>query len=173
MYTPSAPQHAAATGTLTVSGINIQPQHGGSIGSGGGGGGLCWSSHSRHRAASVPDLRRIGTSTFSNNSGIGHPANGGGFIIESLATTVATTSLTTNSAGNRGGGIFVGGASLLLNGTTPSITFTSNTATTAGVVCLLPRPSTSTALIPRSAAAYEVNTARHLDQQHRQHPGAH
>ena len=52
--------------------------------------------------------------------------------MESLATTVATTSLTNNSAGNRGGGIFVGGASLLLNGATPSITFTGNTATNGG-----------------------------------------
>ena len=45
---------------------------------------------------------------------------------------MATTSFTSNSAGNRGGGIFVGGASLLLNGTTPSITFTGNTATNGG-----------------------------------------
>jgi predicted outer membrane repeat protein len=45
---------------------------------------------------------------------------------------VATTSFTSNSAGNRGGGIFVAGASLLLNGAVPSITFTGNTATTGG-----------------------------------------
>jgi hypothetical protein len=86
---------------------------------------------SRHRAESVPDATSIGTSTFSNNQALG-TASGGGFIIESLATTVATTSFTSNSAGNRGGGIFVAGASLLLNGATPSITFTGNTATTGG-----------------------------------------
>jgi predicted outer membrane repeat protein len=45
---------------------------------------------------------------------------------------VATTSFTNNSAANRGGGIFVAGASLLLNGTSPSITFTGNTATNGG-----------------------------------------
>src|SRR6185369_9088497 len=49
-----------------------------------------------------------------------------------LPTTVATTSFTNNSAGNRGGGIFVAGSSLLLNGTTPRITFTGNTATSGG-----------------------------------------
>src|SRR4029079_6742128 len=70
----------------------------------------------------------IGTSTFSNNSA----ANGGGIIVESLPTTVATTSFTSNSASNRGGGIYVGGGSLLFNGTTPSITFSGNTATNAG-----------------------------------------
>ncbi|HEX3248034.1 MAG TPA: choice-of-anchor Q domain-containing protein [Pyrinomonadaceae bacterium] len=45
---------------------------------------------------------------------------------------MATSSFTSNSTGNRGGGIFVAGASLLLNGTTPSITFTGNTASTGG-----------------------------------------
>ena len=53
-------------------------------------------------------------------------------IVESIATTVATTTFTNNSAGNRGGGIQVAGGSLTLNGTSPSITFTGNTATTAG-----------------------------------------
>ena len=45
---------------------------------------------------------------------------------------MATSSFTSNSASNRGGGIYVGGGSLLLNGTTPSITFTGNTATNGG-----------------------------------------
>ena len=129
MFTPSAPQHTAATGILTVSGTTISRNTAGSIGSGGGGADLLVFGFAAPGGGGTGSAT-IGTSTFSNNSA--NPGNGGGILVESLATTVATTSLTNNSAGNRGGGIFVGGASLLLNGTTPSITFTGNTATNGG-----------------------------------------
>jgi CSLREA domain-containing protein len=73
----------------------------------------------------------VSGTTFSNNAATG-TASGGGMIIESIGTTISTTSFTNNSAGNRGGGIQVAGGSLLLDGTGPSITFSGNTATTAG-----------------------------------------
>ena len=97
----------------------------------------------------------FGTSTFSNNQA--NPGNGGGILVESLATTVATTSFTNNSAGNRGGGIFVGGASLLLNGTSPSITFTGNTATNGG----------------SSVSTSRRLTSRHQYHHRRRHRGQH
>ena len=127
-YTPSSPQHAGGTGTLTVTGSTFSRNTAAGIG-GGGGDFLVFAFASPGGIGS--GSTSIGTSTFSNNQALG-TASGGGFIIESLATTVATSSFTNNSSGNRGGGIFVAGASLLLNGTTPSITFTGNTATTGG-----------------------------------------
>ncbi|HEU4506678.1 MAG TPA: hypothetical protein VFR78_00470, partial [Pyrinomonadaceae bacterium] len=129
MFTPSAPQHTASTGIMTVSGSTFSRNTAGSISSGGGGADLLVFAFAAPGGGGTGSAT-IGTSTFSNNSA--NPGNGGGILVESLATTVATTSLTNNSAGNRGGGIFVGGASLLLNGTTPSITFTGNTATNGG-----------------------------------------
>jgi predicted outer membrane repeat protein len=127
-YTPSSPQHTGGTGTLTVTGSTFSRNTAAGIG-GGGGDFLIFAFAAPGGIGS--GSTSIGTSTFSNNQALG-TASGGGFIIESLATTVATTSFTNNSAGNRGGGIFVAGASLLLNGATPSITFTGNTATTGG-----------------------------------------
>ena len=127
-YTPSSPQHTGGTGTLTVTGSTFSRNTAAGIG-GGGGDFLVFAFASPGGIGS--GSTSIGTSTFSNNQALG-TASGGGFIIESLATTVATTSFTNNSSGNRGGGIFVAGASLLLNGTTPSITFTGNTAATGG-----------------------------------------
>src|ERR1043166_4280412 len=129
MFTPSAPQHTAATGILTVSGSTFSRNTAGSISSGGGGADLLVFAFAAPGGGGTGSAT-IGTSTFSNNSA--SPGNGGGILVESIATTVATTNLTSNSAGNRGGGIFVGGASLLLDGTTPSITFTGNTATNGG-----------------------------------------
>ncbi|HJT68495.1 MAG TPA: choice-of-anchor Q domain-containing protein [Pyrinomonadaceae bacterium] len=73
----------------------------------------------------------ISGTTFTSNAATG-TASGGGIIVESIGTTISTTSFTNNSAGNRGGGIQVAGGSLLLDGTSPSITFTGNTATTSG-----------------------------------------
>jgi hypothetical protein len=129
MFTPSAPAHTASTGILTVAGSTFSRNTAGSISSGGGGADLLVFAFAAPGGAGTGSAT-IGTSTFSNN--LASPGNGGGILVESLATTVATTSLTNNSAGNRGGGIFVGGASLLLNGATPSITFTGNTATNGG-----------------------------------------
>ena len=129
MFTPSAPQHTGATGILTVSGSTFSRNTAGSISSGGGGADLLVFAFAAPGGGGTGSAT-IGTSTFSNNQA--NPGNGGGILVESLATTVATTSLTNNSAANRGGGIFVGGASLLLDGTTPSISFTGNTATLGG-----------------------------------------
>jgi Calx-beta domain-containing protein len=71
----------------------------------------------------------ISNTTFTSNLATNF---GGGVFVESIATTISATSFTNNSAGVRGGGIQVAGGSLLLDGTSPSITFTGNTATTAG-----------------------------------------
>ncbi|HLA10003.1 MAG TPA: hypothetical protein VJ023_05250 [Pyrinomonadaceae bacterium] len=73
----------------------------------------------------------ISSTTFTSNLATG-TASGGAIIVESITTTVATTAFTSNTAANRGGGIQVAGGSLTLNGTSPSITFTNNTATVAG-----------------------------------------
>ncbi|MFZ0063444.1 MAG: Calx-beta domain-containing protein, partial [Pyrinomonadaceae bacterium] len=129
MFTPSAPAHTASTGILTVAGSTFTRNTAGSISSGGGGADLLIFAFASPGGFGTGSAT-IGTSTFSNNTA--SPGNGGGILVESLATTVATTSLTNNSAGNRGGGIYVGGASLLLNGTTPTITFSGNTAVNAG-----------------------------------------
>ncbi len=129
MFTPSAPQHTASTGILTVSGTTFSRNTAGSVSAGGGGADLLTFAFAAPGGGGTGSAT-IGTSTFSNN--VATPGNGGGIVVESLATTVATTSFTSNSAGNRGGGIFVGGSSLLLNGATPSITFTGNTATLGG-----------------------------------------
>ncbi|HXQ72054.1 MAG TPA: hypothetical protein VN844_16280, partial [Pyrinomonadaceae bacterium] len=130
MFTPSAPQHMNSTGILTVTGSTIARNTAASPSAGGAGADLLIFAFSTPGGIGTGSAS-IGTSTFSNNQALG-TANGGGIIVESLATTVATSSFTNNSAGNRGGGIFVGGASLLLNGATPSITFTGNTATNGG-----------------------------------------
>ncbi|HEY7711899.1 MAG TPA: hypothetical protein VIG57_17930, partial [Candidatus Entotheonella sp.] len=130
MFTPSAPTHTASTGILTVSGSTISRNTAASPSAGGGGADLLVFAFASPGGIGTGSAT-VGTSTFSNNQALG-TASGGGIIVESLATTVATTNFTSNSAGNRGGGIFVGGASLLLNGTTPSITFTGNTATNGG-----------------------------------------
>src|SRR5688500_14587576 len=127
-FTPSAPQHTASTGILTVSGSTFSRNTAAGIG-GGGADLLVFAFASPGGIGS--GSATIGTTTFSNNQALG-TASGGGIIVESLATTVATTSFTSNSAGNRGGGIFVAGASLHLNGTSPSITFTGNTAASGG-----------------------------------------
>ncbi|HEX7332295.1 MAG TPA: hypothetical protein VF290_12405, partial [Pyrinomonadaceae bacterium] len=127
-YTPSSPQHTGGTGTLTVTGSTFSRNTAAGIG-GGGGDFLIFAFAAPGGIGS--GSASIGTSTFSNNQALG-TASGGGFIVESLPTTVATTSFTSNSSGNRGGGVFVGGGSLLLNGASPSITFTGNTATSGG-----------------------------------------
>jgi len=129
MFTPSAPQHTAATGILTVSGTTFSRNTAGSISSGGGGADVLTFAFASPGGGGTGSAT-FGTTTFSNNTAT--PGNGGALLAESLATTVATTNFTNNSAGNRGGGIFVGGSSLLLNGATPSITFTGNTATNGG-----------------------------------------
>ncbi len=129
MFTPSAPQHTASTGILTVAGSTFSRNTAGSVGSGGGGADLLIFAFGSPGGIGTGSAT-IGTSTFSNNTA--SPGNGGAIIVESLATTVATTAINNNIAGNRGGGIYVGGASLHLNGTSPSITFSGNTAVNGG-----------------------------------------
>ena len=124
-YTPSSPMHTGGSGTLTMTGSTFSRNT--SSGIGGGGADLLIFAFAAPGGIGSGSAS-IGTSTFSNNSAV----NGGGIVVESLPTTVATTSFTNNSASNRGGAIYVGGGSLLLNGTTPSITMTGNTATSAG-----------------------------------------
>ncbi|HVI71039.1 MAG TPA: hypothetical protein VM656_06095, partial [Pyrinomonadaceae bacterium] len=130
MFTPSAPTHTASTGVLTVAGSTFSRNTAASLTAGGGGADLVIVAFGAPGGIGTGSAT-FGTSTFSNNQALG-TASGGGIIVESLGTTVATTSFTNNSAANRGGGIFVAGASLLLNGTSPSITFTGNTATNGG-----------------------------------------
>ncbi len=123
-YSPGDPiGQIPSAGTLTITGTTFNRNTAASAAAGGGGADLL--THNQG-TGSVS----ISTSTFSNNQAT--VANGGGIVDESIATTVATSALNTNSAGSRGGGIYVGGGSLLLNGTSPSITFSGNTATTAG-----------------------------------------
>src|SRR5215213_4798125 len=130
MFTPSAPRHTASTGVLTVTGSTFSRNTAASLSAGGGGADLVIVAFGSPGGLGTGSAT-FGTSTFSNNQALG-TASGGAIIVESLGTTVATTSFTNNSAGNRGGGIFVAGASLLLNGATPTITFTGNTATNGG-----------------------------------------
>lgn len=116
--TPSA-------GTLTIqTNSSFQNNTADSLSAGGAGADL-YTSNLGTGSASITNA------TFTSNLATG-TASGGGIIVESLDTTVATTTFTNNSAGNRGGGIYVGGASLTLNGTGPSINFTGNTAGVAG-----------------------------------------
>jgi predicted outer membrane repeat protein len=126
MYTPSSPQHAGGAGTLTISGSTFTRNT--SDGIGGGGADLLIFAFASPGGIGSGSAT-IGTSTFSNNQA---DSTGGAIVVESLPTTVATTSFTNNSAGNRGGGIYVGGGGLLLNGNTPSIAFSGNTAVNGG-----------------------------------------
>src|SRR5688500_10771549 len=129
-FTPSAPAHTASTGILTTAGTTFSRNTAAAPSAGGGGADLLVFAFAAPGGIGTGSAS-IGTTTFSNNQVLG-TGNGGGIIVESLATTVATSSFTNNSAANRGGGIFVAGASLLLNGASPSITFTGNTATNGG-----------------------------------------
>jgi predicted outer membrane repeat protein len=123
-YTPSSPMHMGGTGLFTVTGSTFD--HNVSINGASGGGGtdvytLAFASPGGIGSGSAD----ISTSTFSNNEA--NFSGGGAIAVESLATTVATTSFTSNSALNRGGAISVG-STLTLNGTTPGITMSGNSA---------------------------------------------
>jgi hypothetical protein len=126
-YSPGDPLGTnGATGTLTISGTTFTHNTSSSVSSGGGALSLYEFNVSSGTAS-------ITTSSFTSNAATG-TASGGGIINQSFnSLTIATTSFTNNSAGNRGGGLYVGGGNgTFLNGTTPSITFSGNTATTAG-----------------------------------------
>src|SRR6185295_8004495 len=114
-----------ATGTLTITGTTFTHNASSSVTSGGGG----LSVYEFNVSVATTNLS---TSAFTSNAATG-TASGGGSINQSQnQLNISTTSFTTNSAGNRGGGIYVAGGHTLLDGTTPSITFSGNTATTAG-----------------------------------------
>jgi hypothetical protein len=127
-YSPGSPTgKTPSTGTMNVSTSTFSHNFASSTAAGGGG--LDLYTHNL-ATGSVS----IATSTFNNNKANGAPnaGSGGAINIESIGTTVATSNITANTATNLGGGIFVGGGSLLLDGTSAGITFTSNTATNGG-----------------------------------------
>jgi predicted outer membrane repeat protein len=128
-----------ATGTLTITGTTFTHNTASSVSAGGGGLDVFEFNVSATTA-------NISTSAFTSNQATG-TASGGGIINESLTSlTIATTSFTNNSAGNQGGGIYVGGGlGTFLNGTTPSITFSGNTATGNSCGCTVPGSSISAA----------------------------
>jgi hypothetical protein len=128
-FTPSAPAHTGGTGILTVAGTTMSRNTVGSVCCGGGGADLLIFAFAAPGGIGSGSAT-IGTTTISNNQAT--VGNGGAIVIESLPTTLATSSITNNSAGNLGGAIYLGGGSLTLNGTTPSITFTGNTAVHGG-----------------------------------------
>ncbi len=127
-YTPSSPMHDGGMGTLTITGSTFSRNTAVS-GIGGGGADLLIFAFAGDGGIGSGSAS-IGTSTFSNNQALS--GFGGAILIESLPTTVATTSFTSNTASATGGAIYLGGGNLTLNGTTPSITFTGNTATNGG-----------------------------------------
>jgi hypothetical protein len=127
-WAPGSPfgGQAGATGILTVTGTTFN--HNTSASSAAGGGGLDIFSFNTGTGSAT-----ISGSTFTNNQATAQ--SGGGLIIEStIGTTIDTTSFTSNSASNKGGGIFHGGAGITLglDGTNPSISFSSNTAPGGG-----------------------------------------
>ncbi|MGH9871612.1 MAG: DUF4214 domain-containing protein [Pyrinomonadaceae bacterium] len=125
-YSPGDPLGTnGATGTLTVTGTTFTHNTSSSVSAGGGGLNVYEFNVSVGTA-------NLSSSAFTSNAATG-TASGGGIINQSFTQlNISTTSFTSNSAGNRGGGIYVGGGTTNLNGTTPSITFSGNTATTAG-----------------------------------------
>jgi hypothetical protein len=115
----------AATGTLAIAGTTFTHNTSSSVS--GGGGGLDVLEFN----TSIGTIN-VSTSAFTSNQATG-TASGGGIINKSVnALNISTTSFTSNSAGNRGGGLYAGGGTTNLNGTVASITFSGNTATTAG-----------------------------------------
>jgi len=125
-FSPGDPSgRTPSAGTLTIQTTSSFQNNTAASLTAGGGGGDFYTHNLGTGSVSVS-----GT-TFTSNAATGS-ASGGGIIVESIATTVSTTAFNNNSAANRGGGIQVAGGSLTLDGTSPSITFTGNTATTAG-----------------------------------------
>jgi hypothetical protein len=127
-YTPSSPQHAGGTGTLTVTGSTFSRNT--AAGIGGGAADLLIFAFAAPGGIGSGSAS-ISTSNFLSNQGLG-TASGGGLIVESLPTAVATTNFTSNSAGNRGGATYVGGGSLLLDGSGAGVTMSGNTAANGG-----------------------------------------
>jgi uncharacterized repeat protein (TIGR01451 family) len=126
MFTPSAPMHTGGNGVLTVSGSTFSRNTAGSICCGGAGLDLVIFAFASPGGIGTGSAS-IGTTTISNNQSTA--ATGGAIDVESLPTTLTgSTSLISNFAANRGGAVYVGGASLHLNGASGPITFTGNTS---------------------------------------------
>ena len=70
MFTPSAPQHTASTGILTVTGSTFSRNTAGSVSSGGGGADLLVFAFAAPGGVGTGSAT-IGTSTFSNNQALG------------------------------------------------------------------------------------------------------
>ena len=128
-FTPSSPTHMGGTGDMVVTGTTFSRNL--ATGIGGGGADTFIFAFAAPGGIATGGSAGFSTCTFSNNQVTG-TGDGGAIVVESLATTVATTNFTNNSTGDVGGGISVGGGGLTLNGTTPSVTFTGNTATNGG-----------------------------------------
>jgi hypothetical protein len=111
---------------ITITGSTFTNNRANSLSSGGGGLDLAGNG-----ASGAGTTANISNCTFTGNQALG-TASGGGIIVEANIATVSNTAFNNNSAGNRGGGIYAGGGTLLLDGTNPSITFSGNTAVTAG-----------------------------------------
>ncbi len=127
-FTPSAPQHTASVAIFTSTGTTFSRNT--ASGSGGGGADMAIV------AIALPGGIGSGSGTFTSgtqfNNNQSLVQNGGGLIVSTLPTTVSGASFTSNSAAGQGGGIYVGSASLLLDGTVNAISFTGNTAVANG-----------------------------------------
>ena len=117
---------SGATGTLTITGTTFTHNTSSSVSNGGAG----FDVYDFNVSVGTAN---ISSSAFTSNQATGTASGGGIFNHGVNSLTIATTSFTSNSAGNRGGGMYVGGGlGTVLNGTTPSIVFSNNTAGTAG-----------------------------------------
>lgn len=127
-FTPSAPQHTASVATFTSNGTTFSRNT--ASGSGGGGADMAV------LALGLPGGIGSGSATFTNgtqfNNNQSLTQNGGGLIVSTLNTTVSGASFSSNSAVGQGGGVYVGSATLLLDGTVNAISFSGNTAVANG-----------------------------------------
>src|SRR6185369_6143537 len=124
-YSPGDPLGVVgATGTLTITGTTFTHN----TASAAGGGTHVFTFNSSTGTANLSG------SSFDNNQANGVGGMGGGGLNNLSLTNVnlSNTSFTANSTGNRGGAIYVGGGTLLLDGTVAGITLTGNTAGVGG-----------------------------------------
>jgi hypothetical protein len=133
-FTPSAPTHTGGTGVLTVTGSSpafTTFRRNIARGAGGAGADVYTLAFAAPGGIGSGTVEIQGNTLFDSNQSL-DTASGGGLLNESIATTVQQTTFTNNAAGNRGGGIYVGGSSLILDGTIDGITFSGNTSASGG-----------------------------------------
>jgi hypothetical protein len=121
-FNPSSTNNSGEVSNLVVTGTTFN--HNTAGGGGGGAVDLFVASYNGNGPGS-------GSFSFSGCTFLNNVAtnNGGAILNESFNGSVATSSFTSNSAGGHGGAIQVGGGlGFLLDGTSPSLTFTGNTA---------------------------------------------